>query len=74
MRWYDRNRDRLQRDYDGEYVAILERRVIDHDQSFEALAERVFEREGVRDIFMPKVGADRTLRVRSPRLARKRPA
>lgn len=72
MRWYERNRARLVRDYDGEYVAILDRRVLDHDANFEALAERVFAREGVRSIFMPRVSADEPkLRVRSPRLGRR---
>jgi hypothetical protein len=68
IRWYERNRERLVRDYRGEYVAILERRVVDHDPSFEALAERVFKREGSRNVFMPRVDASRgPLRVHSPR-------
>jgi hypothetical protein len=73
MRWYARNRDKLVREYDGEYVAILGNRVLDHDQSFEALAQRVFTAQGARNIFMPRVSAaDRPLRVRSPRVARSR--
>ena len=72
MRWYSRNRERLVREYDGEYVAILDNRVIDHDAVFEELAQRVFKREGVRNIFMPLVSSgERTLRVRSPRLQRR---
>jgi hypothetical protein len=68
MRWYERNRERLVRDYPGEYVAILARKVVDHDPSFEALAERVFKREGARNVFMPRVDAPkRPLRVPSPR-------
>jgi hypothetical protein len=72
MRWYERNRDKLVREHDGEYIAILGNRVVDHDEDFEELAQRVFKREGVRNIFMPRVGAgERTLRVRSPRVARR---
>lgn len=70
MRWFERNRARLTREHDGEYVAILNQRVIDHDSSFEALAERVFAREGARNIFMPRVGSAKPVRVRSPRQRR----
>ena len=68
MRWYEANRDRLLREYDGQYVAIVDGEVIDRDQDFEALATRVFERRGVRPIFMPRVtAAVERARVRSPR-------
>jgi uncharacterized protein DUF5678 len=69
MQWYARNRSRLVRQYDGEYVAILDGKVIDHDRSFEALAARVFERVGVRAVFMPHVqSSEQRVHVRSPRL------
>ena len=68
MRWYERNRARLNDEFAGEYVAIVDAEVIDHDADFEALAERVFVREGQRDVFMPHLGAEAApLRVRSPR-------
>jgi hypothetical protein len=70
MQWYLKNRTRLVRQYDGEYVAILDARVTDHDRDFEALAARVFKRAGVRSVFMPRVQAgERPVRVRSPRRA-----
>jgi hypothetical protein len=70
MEWYAKNRARLVRQYDGEYVAILDARVADHDRDFEALAARVFKRAGVRSVFMPRVRArERPVRVRSPRHA-----
>jgi hypothetical protein len=69
LRWYEKNRERLVKEYGGQYVAIVGGRVIDHDASFEALAERVFAREGARNIFMPRVSSSKEpLRVRSPRL------
>lgn len=41
---------------------------IDHDADFDALAMRVFDRVGVRPVFMPRVVAHREpVRVRSPR-------
>src|SRR5437016_11343900 len=55
MKWYARNRPRLVRRYNGQFVAILGRRVLDHDRDFGALAERVFKRVGVRSVFMPRV-------------------
>jgi hypothetical protein len=71
MRWYERNRPRLLSRYAGEYLAIVGRKVVDHDRDFESLAARVFERLGVRSVYMPRVqeGASR-LRVRTPRLRR----
>lgn len=71
MRWYERNRERITREHAGEYVAVLERKVIDHDPNFEDLAERVFAREGARNVFMPHVAGKRgPVRVRSPRRVR----
>jgi hypothetical protein len=75
MRWYERQRARLARAHAGEYVAIRGNAVIDHDESFEALAERVFKRDGARDTFMPRVSAEPVVaRIRSPRIASKRAA
>jgi len=68
MRWYEENRATLLRDHRGEYVAILDRAVIDHDEDFESLAQRVFDRLGVRPIFMPRVTQEpERVRFRSPR-------
>jgi Family of unknown function (DUF5678) len=75
MRWYEKNRERIAREHAGEYIAIIDRKLVDHDADFEALAERVFEREGSRNIFMPLVGAGaskRKLHVPSPRQSRRR--
>ena len=68
MKWYARNRPRLVRRYNGQFVAILGRRVLDHDRDFGALAERVFKRVGVRSVFMPRVQPrEERVHVRSPR-------
>jgi hypothetical protein len=72
MRWYEKNRQALSREYGGEYIAVIDRKVVDHDESFEALAERVFASEGPRNIFMPLVASTkRPLRVASPRQSRR---
>lgn len=66
--WYEAHRQQLCRRYEGFYVAIVNGGVIDHDRDFAALAERTFDREGMRPVLMPKVTrGESTVRVRSPR-------
>jgi hypothetical protein len=67
--WFEKNRRELEREYAGEYIAIVDQRVVDHDREFDPLARRIFEQYGVRPICMPKVGR-REIRVRSPRRVR----
>jgi plasmid stability protein len=71
IEWYEANRANLLRRYRDEYVAIVGRKVVDHDAHFAALAARVFARMGTKPIFMPRVTehAER-VRVRSPRRKR----
>jgi hypothetical protein len=69
--WFAAHRERLLPKYEGDYVAIIDGKVIDHDRSFAALAERVFHREGMRSVFIPKVTrAEPVVRVHSPRRRR----
>jgi len=71
LQWFDRNRHRLLRRYPNEYVAILNRKVVDHDREFAGLAQRVFAKYGVRSIAMPQVTPqERVVHLRSPRIAR----
>jgi hypothetical protein len=69
--WYNANQSRLERQYSGQYVAVVDRVVVDHDVAFEPLARRVFARFGTRSICMPRVGRV-DARVRSPRRALRR--
>ncbi len=55
LNWFEANRKRLVRRYRNEYVAIVNRKVVDHDRDFGALARRVYAKYGVRSIAMPKV-------------------
>lgn len=55
MAWFEPRKRALAKRYPGEYVAIMGARVIDHDHKFDPLARRVFERLGVRPIFMPRM-------------------
>jgi hypothetical protein len=71
LEWFEANRHRLLRRYPNEYVAILNRKVVDHDREFAGLAQRVFAKYGVRSIAMPQVTAqERVVHLRSPGLAR----
>lgn len=70
LAWYEAHKARLARRYAGQYVAIVNRAVVDHDKAFEPLARRVFARYGTRPVCMPRIGRDE-LRIRSPRRARR---
>jgi hypothetical protein len=71
MRWYERNRRRLLSRYGGQYIAVLQGAVMDHDRDFEALAARVFARLGSGPVYMPRVqDGEARARVRSPRQMR----
>jgi|SRR3954469_14611712 hypothetical protein len=71
MAWYRKNRAKLLRRYEGEYVAIIDGRVVDHASEFHDVATRVVARFGNRNIYMPRVQAtDEVVRVRSPRVVK----
>lgn len=70
--WFEKERPRLFKKYPGEYLAIIEQRVVDHDSAFDSLSRRVFAKYGVRSILMPKVTREpRVIRLRSPRIVRR---
>ncbi len=67
LEWFEANRKKLMRRYRNEYIAILNRKVVDHDPEFGALARRVFAKYGVKAIAMPKVTErERVIHVRTP--------
>lgn len=67
--WFEANRRRLWRRYPNEYVAIVNRKVVDHDSDFGALAQRVFAKYGPDPIAIPKVTREEeVIHIRSPRL------
>jgi hypothetical protein len=71
MMWYRKQRRSLLRRYAGQYVAIVDSKLVDHDRDCFPLADRVFARFGDRPIYIPRVEArDRVIRIRSPRLWR----
>jgi plasmid stability protein len=71
MRWYEVNKKRLLRRYEGQYVAIKGGKVVDADADFHALASRVFARMGRGSVLMPLVmREERVVRVASPSVVR----
>lgn len=70
--WYDLNRASLLESYPGQYLAILDAQVVDHDAEFSPLARRVFARFPDRAVFMPRCQpGEPVVKVRSPRVARR---
>lgn len=68
MAWYEAHKRQLFRRYHGEYLAIVDRRIADHDPDFDALAARAFAKFGVRPVFMPQCLEDeQVVHLRSPR-------
>jgi len=53
--FFEANRRKLLDKYEGKYIAILNREVIDADDDFSLLAERVYSRYGYKDMYLPKV-------------------
>lgn len=70
MQWFEANSGELMSRYAGEYIAIVGADVVDHDAKFGPLATRVFERFGVRPVYMPKCVANQVAKLRSPRVKR----
>ena len=67
--YFEDHRQALLKTYEGKYIAIIDRQVVDSDSSWEALALRVYTRYGYKDIFMPKVEQHaQTVHIYSPRL------
>ncbi len=72
---FEQQRASLLRQYRGEYVAIHEGRVIDHDPDLRTLHLRVFARWGHTPVLLKKVTEEpeRELVFRSPRFERGQP-
>ncbi|MDB4349738.1 DUF5678 domain-containing protein [Omnitrophica bacterium] len=59
--YYEMNREQLLQLYEGRYIAILGDRVIDNDDNFNELANRVYSVYGYITIYMPKVVKDKKI-------------
>lgn len=74
-RVFDAQREELLAKYRGEYIAVHEGKVMDHDPHLGTLHRRVFARLGDTAVLLKKVTdePDRELVFRSPRLERIKP-
>lgn len=55
IRYFEAHKEELLRQYEGKFVAILHNEVVDSDEDFEALGERVIKRFGVRAMLVTEV-------------------
>ncbi len=55
--YYEANRESFLGEYEGKYIALINKRVVDSDVSFSDLAKRVYEKYGYKAIVMTKVEA-----------------
>ena len=71
--YFEANRKEFLGEYEGKYIALINKEVVDSDPAFSPLAKRVYKKYGYKAILMTKVEAEpRVVRIRSPRLVRNR--
>ena len=69
--YYRENSDKILAEFEDKYIAIIEDEVVDSDEDFSELAERVYGTYGYHVIYMPFVTKNpKPLWVRSPRIIR----
>lgn len=69
--WFAANRRDLEERYPGQYVAVVDGEVVDHDPEFAPLARRVLAQFGPRPVLMPCCVPDgRVVHLPSPRVQR----
>ena len=72
-RYFQENKAQILERYRGDFIAILNNAVLDHDRSFSELAKRVYEKFGYQTIYMPLVESEpAVLRIPSPRIGKRR--
>ncbi len=70
-RYFQENRAQILEKYRGNFIAILDSTVVDHDRNFSELANRVYEKFGYQTIYMPFVEIKpAVLRIPSPRVGK----
>jgi len=70
--FFETNISKLLDKYEGKYITILNREVVDADEDFSLLAKRVYSRYGYKDIYMPKVERKGTiLRIPTPHVKKR---
>jgi len=59
--FFELNKEEMLRIYEGRYIAIFDKNVIDTDENFENLARRVYSAYGYITIYITKVEKDNSL-------------
>lgn len=72
-KYFQENKTQILEKYRGNFIAILDNSVVDHDREFSELAKRVYEKFGYQTIYMPFVEAQPSvLSIPSPRVGKHR--
>jgi len=67
--FFQNNKSDIISKYNNRYIAIIGNEIIDSDETFSNLAERVYDKFGYRPIYMPKATAEsRVIHLPSPRI------
>jgi len=61
--WFRRNYARLVKKFDGEYVAVFDRKVVDHDKDLSSLAGRVREKFPFERVLVEYVSREKVVLV-----------
>lgn len=73
LEYFQENKTEILEKYKGNFIAILDNAVVDHDKEFSELAKRVYEKFGYQTTYMPFVESEpRVLRIPSPRVGKPR--
>ena len=71
--YFQEHKAQILEKYSGNFVAILDETVVDHDRNFSELAKRIYEKFGYQAIYMPFVESEPSvLRIPSPRVGKHR--
>lgn len=72
-RYFQENKAQILEQYSGNFIAIVDNSVVDHDKEFSELAKRVYEKFGYQTTYMPFVEREPgVLRIPSPRVGKQR--
>jgi hypothetical protein len=72
LAYYRANQEAFLREYQGGWIAIINKSVVDSDPEFSPLAKRVYGKYGYRAILIARVDDDsRVVSIPSPRLTRR---
>jgi len=72
-KYFQENKAQILEKYKGNFIAILDSTIVDHDRNFSDLARRVYEKFGYQTIYMPLVESEPVvLRIPSPRVSKQR--